>query len=117
MTDRESFSAWLKAELEERGWSYSDLARYSGVTPASITQIIDEARRPGLEITLGIATALEAPPQIDYRRTAPSPPRAESTLALDLLLAVASRLSDGDLDRLLAIARALHGRAREESGD
>jgi len=51
------FSTWLNGELQQRGWSQSELARRGGVTPASISRIASGERKPGLEVCRAISAA------------------------------------------------------------
>ena len=54
-----SFSSWLGREMARRDWSQADLARQAGVTRGAISNLFTEYRRPGIELCLGLATALD----------------------------------------------------------
>ena len=69
MTDIESFVEWLNSELDNKGWSYSELARRGGITHTSISKIINERQQPGLKVARGIAKALDIPLEVILRKT------------------------------------------------
>ncbi len=57
MSDKNSFAEWLKAELQDRGWSRSEAARRGGISSSILDKIINGHSRPGLNFYKGLAKA------------------------------------------------------------
>lgn len=55
----ETFAEWLQDELKKRGWKPADLAREMGVTDATVSRILNEARGVGKSTSKKIAKALK----------------------------------------------------------
>jgi len=66
MSTRE-FSDWLNLKLEEKGWLQAELARRSGLSPATISRVINENRGVSIETCKAIANAFKIPPEIVLR--------------------------------------------------
>ena len=47
MSDK--FRAWLSEELDQRGWSQSELARRAGVSQFAVSSVISGNRNPGAD--------------------------------------------------------------------
>jgi transcriptional regulator with XRE-family HTH domain len=62
METKTRLSEWLSSQLEQRGWSHSDLARRAGVTRAQVSRVISETRGAGPEFCVAIARALNESP-------------------------------------------------------
>jgi len=70
------FTTWLVEKLNERDWSYSDLARRAGISKQAVSFVINEDRGPGPDFCRGIARALNLPEETVFRRAgllAPEP--------------------------------------------
>jgi transcriptional regulator with XRE-family HTH domain len=52
------FAEWLQKELNKRGWSHSELARYSGVSPGQISRFANGSRGAGPDLCIAIAKGL-----------------------------------------------------------
>ena len=52
------FADWLNSELENRGWSQSELARRAGINQVTVSRIINEGRKVGPSVAKKIAHAL-----------------------------------------------------------
>lgn len=68
------FVAWLIAEIEKRGWTNSELARRAGLVPSTISMVLSEQKRPGLDFCVGIGRALGEPPEKILRLAGLLPP-------------------------------------------
>jgi transcriptional regulator with XRE-family HTH domain len=53
----ESFESWLNKELNNRGWSQSEVARRSGISPSMFSQVISGVANPGPDFLIGVARA------------------------------------------------------------
>ena len=90
-----TFTAWLKQELNLRGWDQAELAHRSRITPAQISRILSGARRPGPEACVGIARALGLPPEQVFRKAGllPALPGPDDEVLLRELLEVVRQLN------------------------
>ena len=70
----DDFVDWLYAELADRGWSNSELARRVGVTPSAMSRITNRQTQPSFETCIGIAQALGYPPEQVLRKAGLLPP-------------------------------------------
>lgn len=70
----ESFITWLEAELIKRDWRLADLARKANLDTGSISRILSGTRKPGPEVCVAIARALNYPPEVLFRLAGLLPP-------------------------------------------
>ncbi len=104
-SERATFSAWIHAEIDKRGWKASDLARAANVSRGTISDILNERRRPGLEVCVAIARALKYPPEDVLRIAGLLPPdRDLGDLSIRQLVEVAGELTQEERAELLEIA-------------
>ena len=68
------FQEWLQQELNERDWTYADLADRAHIGKSTISMIMSEVRNPGSETCRAIARALTLPPEIVFRKAGLLPP-------------------------------------------
>src|SRR6266487_2185709 len=61
------FSEWLQAEMDKRGWSQSDLARYAELNRAVINKLLNGKSHPQPPTLEAISRALKIPIEITYR--------------------------------------------------
>ena len=114
--ERATFSAWVHAEIDKRGWRASDLARAANVSKGTISDILNERRRPGLDVCVAIARALKYPPEDVLRIAGLLPPdRDLGDLSIRQLVEVAGELTEEERAELLEIA-LLKLRRREKPG-
>jgi len=95
------FVTWVMEELEERGWSYSELARRAGVSASTISMVISGKRSPGWELCAGIAQAFNL-----------SPLRVFALAGLMVPLPGLDK--DATVEQVVQIMRALSPEQREE---
>lgn len=106
------FGEWLLLELEKRDWSQAELARKSGVTRQAINAFVNQRRMtPDNDTLIGIASALNEPPETVYRAAGllpelPSIHKARQEI-LDYKL---SELSEEELDQVLEYIDFIHER-------
>jgi transcriptional regulator with XRE-family HTH domain len=62
MSDRFTFALWMQSEREKRGWSQSDLSRYSGLHRAIISKIETNISTPSVETFIALAQAFKISP-------------------------------------------------------
>jgi len=54
---------YLNAQLDDRGWSKSELARRAGVSSSQVIDVINERSNPGPEFCIAVARALGDHPE------------------------------------------------------
>ena len=99
-----NLSAFLNKELDERGWSQRELARRSGLSPTSISEVMSEKRGPGKRFCRAVAEALQVPPERIFQEAGiiSSPP---DTPLFNELTNVAKSLSEENQRKLLEYAQ------------
>jgi len=103
--ERGTFSVWVLAEIDKQGWKASDLARAANVSKGTISDILNERRRPGLDVCVAIAKALKYPPEDVLRIAGLLPPdRDLGDLSIRQLVEVARELTEEERAELLEIA-------------
>jgi len=106
------FGTWLIAQMDDRGWNNSDLARRAGLAPSTISTVVNGQKRPGPEFCTGVAVALDLPPVIVFRKAGLLPPADPETEERREAQYLFSQLIDEDQTTVLTIMRALLGRKR-----
>ena len=71
MTD---FVDWLSAELDQRAWSMSELARRAGISHSLISQVLSEKQYPTPDFVLAVTGGLDADPVYALRLAGHLPP-------------------------------------------
>jgi transcriptional regulator with XRE-family HTH domain len=77
------FSEWLQAEMDKRGWSQSDLARYADLNRAVINKLLNGKSHPQPATLEAISRALKMPIEITYRAAGLLPITPENDDALE----------------------------------
>ena len=103
----QGFVRWLEEELEKRGWSQADLARNSGVSRASISNIVTSYRTPGPDVCSSIAKAFHIPAEEVFRRAGLLPPKPQETSASKEALTLFEALSDDEKTHIIEYMRFL----------
>lgn len=101
-----NLSAFLNEELTKRGWSQRELARRSGLSPTSISEVMAGVRGPGKRFCQAVAKALQIPPERIFQEAGiiEAPP---DTLLFQELTNVAKILSEENQRKLLEYAQFL----------
>ena len=61
------FSEWLQIEMDKRGWSQSDLARFADLNRAVINKLLNGKSHPQPPTLAAISRALKIPLETTYR--------------------------------------------------
>ncbi len=77
------FSEWLQAEMDKRGWSQSDLARYADLNRAVINKLLNGKSHPQPQTLEAISRALKIPIETAYRAAGLLPANPENDEAID----------------------------------
>lgn len=105
----ETFGYWLENELKNRGWKPADLANKADLSRGSLSNILNDMRKPGPEVCQRIADALEIPEEIIFREAGLLRTKPEMDANIEELLYLYRQLSEADRKRLLQSARAWVG--------
>jgi transcriptional regulator with XRE-family HTH domain len=79
MSDRFTFALWMQSEREKRGWSQSDLSRYSGLHRAIISKIETNVSTPSVETFIALAQAFKISPITIIRKAGLLPEGGDNT--------------------------------------
>lgn len=71
----DTFSQWLNTELTDRGWSFRELSRRSGISTTHISEMANDRRAVGFDSCVSIARAFGLPPEQVLRRAGKLPPQ------------------------------------------
>ena len=108
MSNDISFADWLNLELNQRGWSQSDLARESGLGRAVINKITNHInKKTDPETCKAIARGLRMSSITVFIAAGLLPQMPERSTEMDDLEAIEEQLSPEKRKELLVIARAL----------
>jgi transcriptional regulator with XRE-family HTH domain len=99
-----AFAAWLDAELAQRGWSYSQLARRAGLSHSMLSRLRAGAP-PSWSACRLVAEALGLPPEEVFRQAGLMPPISSDQAEYEQFRHLLAQLSDEDRQELLEIAR------------
>ena len=109
------FSEWLKAEMEQRGMGVRELARQAGVSPGTISHILNGTRGPGPETCTKIARALDMPEILVFMKAGlMEETREETELTLRELYEI---LKDLPIEEQRAIVAEARDRYRDVHGE
>ena len=106
------FPEWLNVQLEERSWTFRELARRSELSVATISNVISGTTNPGLHFCVGVARALGERPEVVLRIAGLLPSLPEAVAEEEECLAIYRELPAGDRRTVLAMVRGLYGRHR-----
>lgn len=77
------FSEWLQTEMDKRGWSQSDLARYADLNRAVINKLFNGKSHAQPATLEAISRALKIPIEITYRAAGLLPNNPENDDAIE----------------------------------
>ena len=104
---------WIEHEINTRGWSIRELARRSELAPTTISDVLGNRARAGLQFCNGIARAFKVPPERVFREAGLLPAviigqdDEQKKKELDDYW---KYLTTGERDTLTTMARALYER-------
>lgn len=103
MGKSEFFTNWLQDEIDNRGWNKSTLARATGLSRQTISNVLSKRRAPGQEFCNAIAAAFGCDPAIVFQKAGLLPNAIQSDRAGELAFKF-SLLSSEQQDALMMIA-------------
>ena len=102
--DKEKFGLWLQKEREQRGWSQSDLARFSGLHRQIINKTENGVSMPALETYLALAKAFNISPIFIFRKAGLLPEANTEQVRFEDWEFVLNQLSSDEAEELRQIA-------------
>ena len=103
---------WLEGQLEERGWSSSELARRAGISQSSVSNVLTGKQIPGLEFCKGVAKALDVRTEELLEQAGHLPPMPAPVVEEREALRLLRGLSGPMRGVALSLLRALGSNAR-----
>lgn len=100
-----SFIEWLDENLEDKGWSGSELSRRSGISQSAISLVLSGRRQAGIEFCDGIAKAFKLPPDQVYRIAGILPLKPNNDETVSEIVHIYHLLNDNNQDDLLDYAK------------
>lgn len=90
------FSEWLQAEMDKRGWSQSDLARYADLNRAVINKLLNGKSHPQPPTLESISRAFKIPIEIAYRAAGLLPASPENDDAIEEAIHVLKQIRNSE---------------------
>ena len=106
--------AWLSEELEQRGWTHSELGRRAGVSQAAISNILSGNREAGADFCVKIAQALNEAPEKVLRLAEILPPASDDDPSLSEIIDTLRNMSPNQRKETLHYIRYLYQRGQED---
>lgn len=107
---------WAGRELETRGWSMRELSRRSGLSVGTISDVLNDRANPGLDFCVGVARALDVPPENVLRMAGLIPRRTTRQEMIDEILYHFDGLNEEDQLRVITMTWALSHRGGAGAG-
>jgi len=100
------FINWLTSELNQKGWTNSELARRANVVPSTVSTILSGQKKPGKTFCAGVARAFGLPVDQVMRLAGllPSLPLPDNDPTLKELYEIGRQLTGAERKRLLNVA-------------
>lgn len=93
--DNFEFGQWLQKERTKRGWSQSDLSRYSGLHRAVISKI-ESGTRPMPETLVALAQAFKISPVSIFRKAGLLPPGPDDKINFEDWQHLLEKMTDAE---------------------
>ena len=106
---------WLERQLQERGWSSSELARRAGISQSAVSNVLTGKQIPGLEFCKGVASALDLRTEELLSLAGHLPPMPEPVVEEQEALRLLRGLNRPMRGVALSLLRALRSSAPEGS--
>jgi transcriptional regulator with XRE-family HTH domain len=102
------FSEWLQAEMDKRGWSQSDLARYADLNRAVINKLLNGKSHPQPTTLEAISRAFKIPIEIAYRAAGLLPANPDNDESIEEAIHVLKQIQNSQRRATaIALLRAL----------
>jgi len=104
------FLTWVITETERHGWSYSELARRMGITPAGVTRVVNGERAVTYDFCMGIARIFDRSPEGVLRVAGLLPPLPPTVAEEQEIVRIVRGLSSEARTMILKMLRGLNNR-------
>lgn len=110
------FGEWLREKIDDSGMTYREIGRRAGFSHATISNIINGHRKPGIKFCRAIAKALVIPPDTVLRMAGLLPTMAdfEGDLTFAELWDVVRNMSLEERIEVLAYAQMRYHRVKDK---
>jgi transcriptional regulator with XRE-family HTH domain len=98
---------WLRKRVRREGWSYNELARRAGLSSGGISIVMTQRQNAGVEFCLGVARALNEPPEKIFRLAGLLPRRSGTDEKIDEIVFYFDQMTPQAQEHFRQIARAL----------
>jgi len=112
--NNKKFGEWLAFEREKRGWSQSELSRYSGLHRAVISKL-ESGTQPMPETLKALASAFGYPLETVFRAAGLLPPQSPENELINQIKHLTSELPEQEQQDILEFVKLRH-RLAEERG-
>ncbi|MBE7468421.1 MAG: hypothetical protein DPW09_22050 [Anaerolineae bacterium] len=102
----EDFTEWIEVQLRERNWNTAELAKRAKINSGTLSNVLNRTRRPGPEVCLAIARALNYSPEIVFRQAGLLPPAPQPDLEIEEVAHLFQQLSPEQRKLALSTLRA-----------
>lgn len=105
---------WINTQLNQYSWGYNELARQAGLSSGTISNLMANRTKPGLDLCIGIARAFNVSPEGVLRLAGLLPSIPINAIQEEKMLYAFRQLDPDEQD--LAIA-AVRGMAQHKDND
>lgn len=106
-------TTWLNQEVDQRGWSFNELARRADVSSGHVSLVMTERQKPGYEFCVKVANALDEPPENVLRLAGLLPPIPEPVAEEREMLNLFRQLPRASRIVIIRILQVINEIARE----
>jgi transcriptional regulator with XRE-family HTH domain len=106
------FFSWMNSELEDRGWSYNELARRAGFSSGTVSMVMTGKNQVSWEFCAGVADAFGMPPEDVFRKAGLLRPTPDPE-GVQELTRLAKGLDAHGLELLTEFAQFLYQKERQ----
>lgn len=117
MFTMENFGDWLIEQLRIRNISQAELARVSGVSKGTVSNLINGTKGAGQDSLTAIARALRLPPEEVFRRAGILPPLPNKDLQDAEILERTSQMTPAQKRAVLAFINSLEAGDIQPAGE
>jgi len=103
----ENLQTWIEQERLAHNLTIRELAKRSGLSSGTITDVLSGRTRPGVKFCNNIAGVFDVPPELVFRKAGLLPSAPEETERLTEAHYLFSRLTTAEQEQFLAQMRAV----------
>lgn len=104
---KDDFIQWLRERIRISGLTQSEIAARAGISEAQLSRVLSRERNPGIDFCVGIARALNVPPENVFAEAGIFRYRSKESKNFKEAEHLFSQLSDRQQNDVLTMMRAL----------